>query len=65
MKPILALGYSIFKRHRSTPLEGYCSCLKLHNTIAKFFIGYLINTLGSITYIFKLGGVMHSPTNMG
>jgi hypothetical protein len=65
MKPILALGYSIIKHHRSTLLEGYCSCLKLHNIIAIFFIGYPINTLGSITYVFKLGRVMHNPTNMG
>jgi hypothetical protein len=34
-------------------LEGYCSCLKLLNTPMIPLIGYLKNTLGSITYIFE------------
>ncbi len=53
------------KHHGFTLLEGYCSCSKLHNTPTISLIGYIKNTLRSITYIFKLGGLMHSPTNMG
>jgi hypothetical protein len=56
-KPILSLGYSIIKHHGSTLLKGYCSCSKLHDTLAMPFIIYLKNTMGSITYLFKLGGV--------
>jgi hypothetical protein len=59
------MRYSVIKHHGSTLLEGYCSCSKLHNTLTIPYIGFPINTLGSITYIFKLEGVMHSPTNMG
>jgi hypothetical protein len=33
------------------------SCPKLFNTLAVPHIGYPINTLGSITYLLKLGGV--------
>jgi hypothetical protein len=43
-------------------LEGYYSCPKLFNTLAIPLIGYFINTLGSITYLLKLGGVLHNPT---
>jgi hypothetical protein len=59
------MRYSVIKHHGSTLLEGYYSCSKLQNTFAIPFIGFPINTLGSITYIFKLEGVMHSLTNMG
>jgi hypothetical protein len=62
-KPIPWLGYSIIKHHGSTLLDGYCSCSKLHNTLAIPLIRYPINTLGSITYIFKLGGVMELKCN--
>jgi len=58
-KPILSLRYSVIKHHTSTLLEGYCSCSKLHNTPMIPLICY------PITYFFKLGGVMHSLTNMG
>jgi hypothetical protein len=63
-KPIPSLGYLIIKHHGFTILEGYCSCSKLHNIFAMPFITNPINTLGSITYFFKLGGVMHNPTNV-
>jgi len=61
-KPIPSLGYSIIKHLGLTLLERYCSCSKLHNTLAIPLISYPINTLASITYLFKLGGVMHSHT---
>jgi hypothetical protein len=60
-KPIPSLGYSVIKHHGSTLLEGYCSCSKLHNTHVIPLTNYPINTLGSITYFFKLGRVMHIP----
>jgi hypothetical protein len=41
-------------------LEGDYSCLKLLNTHAIPIEGYLRNTLGSITYLLKLGGVFHN-----
>jgi hypothetical protein len=59
------MRYSVIKHHGLNYFEGYCSCSKLQNTFAIPFIGFPINTLGSITYIFKLEGVMHSLTNMG
>jgi hypothetical protein len=37
----------------------------MHKTIQYItipLVGYPKNTLGSITYILKLGGVLHSPT---
>jgi hypothetical protein len=43
-------------------LEGYYSWPKLFNTPIIHLLGYPINTLGSITYILKLGGVFHNPT---
>jgi hypothetical protein len=59
-KPIPSLRYSIIKHHGFTLLEGYYSCSKQHNTLAMPFIKYPINSLGPITYIFKLGRVMHN-----
>jgi len=53
-KIILSLGYSMFKHHGSTLLEGYCSCSKLHNTPTIPLINCPRNTMGSITYLFKL-----------
>jgi len=50
------------KHHGFTLLEGYCSWPKLFNTFAIPLAGYLINTLGFITYILKLGGVLHCHT---
>jgi hypothetical protein len=64
-KPIPSLRYLVIKNHGSTLLEGYCSSSKLHNTPAIPLISYPKNTLGSITYLFKLGEVMHNLTNMG
>jgi hypothetical protein len=61
-KPIPSLGYSIIKHHGCILLERYCSCTKLLNTPTIPLVGYPKNTLGSITYILKLGGVLHSPT---
>jgi hypothetical protein len=45
-------------------LEGYYSCPKLFNTLTISFVGYPINTLGSITYILKLGGILHTYQNL-
>jgi hypothetical protein len=61
-KPIQSLRYSIIKHHGFTLFEGYCSCPKLHNTLTIPLINYPRNTMGSITYLFKLGGVLHSHT---
>jgi hypothetical protein len=36
--------------------------LGLFNAHAIPLVGYLINPLGSITYVFKLGGVLHYHT---
>jgi len=57
-KPIPSLKYLVIKHHGSTLLKGYCSCSKLHNTLAIPLINYPRNIMGSITYIFKLGGVL-------
>jgi len=46
-------------------LEGYCSCSKKFNEHAIPLSKYPKNTLGSITYLLKLGKVIHSLTNMG
>jgi hypothetical protein len=43
-------------------LEGHCSCPKLLYTLAIPHVGYPTNTLGSITYILKLGGILHNFT---
>jgi hypothetical protein len=56
-KPIPSLWYAIIEHHRSTLFEGYYSWPKLINTSVIPFAGYPINTLGSITYILKLGRV--------
>jgi hypothetical protein len=65
-KPIASLGYFIIKHHGCmhgcTLLEGYCSWPKLFNKLTIPFLGYPINTLGSITYIMKLGRVFHNLT---
>jgi hypothetical protein len=61
-KPIPSLGYSVIKHHGFTLLERYCPCPKLLNTLAVPLLGYFKNALGSITYLFKLGGVLHNPT---
>ncbi len=61
-KPISSLGYSVIKHHGSILLEEYCSCTKLFNTLIIPLVGYPKNTLGCITYLLKLGGVLHSPT---
>jgi len=65
-KLIPSLGYFIIKHcgcmHGFTLLDGYCSWPKLQNTFTIPFLGYPMNTLGSITYLLKLGGVFHSPT---
>jgi len=50
------------RTHGSMLLEGYCSWPKLFNTLTIPLSGYPKNTLGSITYFFKVGGVFHSPT---
>jgi hypothetical protein len=56
-KPIPALGYFVTKHHGfMSLLEGYCSCPKLFNTLAIPLAMYPKNTLGSITYLLKLGG---------
>jgi len=61
-KPISSLGYYIIKHQGSTSLlKGYCSCPKLFNTPAIPLVRYPINTLGTITYILKLGRVLHNP----
>jgi len=65
-KPISSLGYFIIKHHECidgfTLLEGYCSWPKLFNTPAIPLSGYPKNTLDSITFLLKLGGIFHSPT---
>jgi hypothetical protein len=61
-KLIPSLGYYVIKHHGSTLLKGYCACTKLFNTLIIPLVGYPKNTLGSITYFLKLGGVLHSPT---
>jgi hypothetical protein len=61
-KPIPSLRYSTIKHHGSMLFEGYYSWPKLFNTSTIPFIGYPKNTLGSITYILKLEGVLHSLT---
>jgi hypothetical protein len=43
-------------------LEGYCSCPKRLNEHAIPLARYPRNALGFITYILKLGRVLHSPT---
>jgi hypothetical protein len=43
-------------------LEGYCSWPKLFNTFVIPFAGHPKNTLGSITYLLKLGEIFHDPT---
>jgi hypothetical protein len=48
--------------HGCTLLGGHCSWPKLFNKLTIPFLGYPRNTLGSITYIMKLGRVFHSPT---
>jgi hypothetical protein len=48
--------------HGPTLLEGYCSWPKLHNVPRIPFSGYPINTLGSVTYLLKLGRLFHSHT---
>jgi len=42
--------------------KGIVHGKKLFNTFAIPLIGYPINTLSSITYLLKLGGVFHNPT---
>jgi len=44
------------------PQKGYCSCLGILNAHAIPLVGYPINLLGSITYLLKLGRVLHSRT---
>jgi hypothetical protein len=64
-KPIPSLGYSIIKHHGFMLFEEYCSWSKVFNTSAIPFAsltGYPKNTLGSITYLLKLGGVFHNLT---
>jgi len=61
-KPIPSLKYFIIKHQGFTLLEGYYSSLKLFNTPAIPLVGYPTNIVGSITYLLKLGRVMHSPT---
>jgi len=46
----------------SRSLEGYYSCPKRLNEHAIPLARYPRNTLGSITYILKLGGILHNPT---
>jgi hypothetical protein len=43
-------------------LKGYFSWLKLLNILTIPLSSYFKNTLGSITYLFKLGRVFHSLT---
>jgi hypothetical protein len=40
--------------------EGYCSCPEVFNSHALHLFGYPIKPLGSITYIFEFGKVLHS-----
>jgi hypothetical protein len=65
-KPIASLRYFIIKHHGCmhgcTLLEGYCSWPKLFNKLTIPLSSYPRNTLGSITYIMKLGGVFHNRT---
>jgi hypothetical protein len=65
-KPIPSLRCFIIKHHGCTHgftlLEGYCSWSKLFNTPTIPLLGYLKNTLGSMTYLLKLGSVFHSLT---
>jgi hypothetical protein len=62
-KPIPSLGYFVIKHQGFTSfLKEYCSCPKLLNTLAIPLARYLRNTLGSITYILKLGRVLHILT---
>jgi len=61
-KPIPSLKYFIIKHQGSTLFERYYSSLKLFNTPAIPLVRYPTNIVGSITYILKLGRVMHSPT---
>jgi len=61
-KPIPSFKYSIIKHQGFTLLEGYYSSPKQFNTPAIPLVGYPTNTVGSITYLLKLGKLMHSPT---
>jgi hypothetical protein len=62
-KPIPLLRYFVIKHQGFTSLlDGYCSCPKLLNTLVIPLVGYAKNTLSSITYILKLGGILHIPT---
>jgi len=63
-KPIKKINpssrYYVIKHHGFMLLEVYCSCPKLLNTHVIPLVGYFKNTLGSITYLLKLGGVLHN-----
>jgi hypothetical protein len=62
-KLIPSLGYFVIKHQGSTSLlKGYYSCPKLLNTFTIPFAMYPKSTLGSITYLFKLGGILHNLT---
>jgi hypothetical protein len=62
-KPIPTLGYFEIKHQGFTLLlEGYCSCPKLFNTLAIPLARYPKNTLGSTTYLLKVGRVLHNIT---
>jgi hypothetical protein len=41
-------------------LKGHCSCIRLFNAHALPLSGHPRNHLGSITYLLKLGKVLHS-----
>jgi hypothetical protein len=62
-KPIPSLGYYVIKHEGlASLLEGYCSCPKLLYTLPTPHVGHPKNTLGSITYILKLGGILDNFT---
>jgi hypothetical protein len=61
-KRIPSLKYFVIKHHGFTLLEGHCSCTKLFNTPTIPLVEYPKNTLGFVTYILKLGRLLHSLT---
>jgi hypothetical protein len=62
-KLIPSSSYSVIKHQGfMSLLKGYCSCPKLFNTPTIPHTRYPRNTLGSITYLLKLGRVLHNFT---
>jgi hypothetical protein len=66
-KPIPSFGCYVTKHHWLIYFglcywKGIVHSQKLFNTLVVPFVGYPKNILGFITYILKLGRVLHNPT---